>query len=254
MTDYYSLLRVSRHATGAEIKQAYRRMAVLLHPDKNPHPDASEGFRAISEAWEVLGDPFKKALYDQMLNGETESVPAHRDPAYRGKRTAYHVPQPDPNKIFIQKFYGYSWWVVRIAVICSVILLIDFILPADRMEDEIIRDQRTLHHHIMYTRSGRQFNVSFPQNKFFHREPEITVYVSPMLGILKNIETRSGNFQLRNLPSLYRNFSFMPLVMAGLALIAILFFRTKGESQFNAAIVLFFLMLLNLIFFAWSIW
>ena len=45
MVDYYELLRVSRSAGAEEIKRAYRQLAILLHPDKNPHPDAAEGFR-----------------------------------------------------------------------------------------------------------------------------------------------------------------------------------------------------------------
>ena len=254
MTDYYALLKIPRTATAADIKHAYRRMAVLLHPDKNPHPDAAEGFRAITEAWEILGDPFKKALYDQLLNGEQDVQPVHRDPAYRRRSANSYVPNPDPEKVLLWQLYSYSKWVIRLAVVASMILVTDFFLPANQLLDEIIQDQRTLHHHIMHTSSGREFNVLFPQNKVFHKEPEIIVHVSPVLGILKGIETRSGGFQLSNLPSLYRNFSFMPIGMMGLALFSIFFIRIEGETQFNVAVVLLFLMLLNLIFFAWSIW
>lgn len=64
--DYYELLGVSRDATAQEIKKAYRKLAVEWHPDKNPdNAEAIERFREISEAYEVLKDPDKRAAYDR---------------------------------------------------------------------------------------------------------------------------------------------------------------------------------------------
>jgi molecular chaperone DnaJ len=64
--DYYETLGLSRNATEAELKQAYRRLAMKYHPDRNPDdPDAGAKFKEIREAWEVLKDPRKRAAYDQ---------------------------------------------------------------------------------------------------------------------------------------------------------------------------------------------
>ncbi|WP_216321363.1 DnaJ C-terminal domain-containing protein [Deinococcus aestuarii] len=77
--DYYDVLGVSRGASDADIKSAYRKLAKQYHPDKNQGDEkAAERFKEIGEAYAVLSDPEKRQVYDQF--GHTGQVP----PGYGG--------------------------------------------------------------------------------------------------------------------------------------------------------------------------
>ena len=65
--DYYKILGVERNASEAEIKSAFRKLALQYHPDRNPgNKQAEEKFKEINEAYEVLSDPQKRARYEQL--------------------------------------------------------------------------------------------------------------------------------------------------------------------------------------------
>lgn len=65
--DYYKILGVARGASQAEIKKAYRKLALQFHPDRNPDDkQAEEKFKEVNEAYQVLSDADKRAKYDQL--------------------------------------------------------------------------------------------------------------------------------------------------------------------------------------------
>ena len=99
--DYYDVLGVTREAEAEEIKKAYRKLAIKFHPDKNPgDKSAEESFKELSEAYEVLSEPQKRAAYDQYGH-------AAFDPRARMGRAGaggFH----DPFEIFREVFGGNS--------------------------------------------------------------------------------------------------------------------------------------------------
>ena len=72
MKNPYQILGVSESSTEAEIKSAYRKLAIRYHPDKNPgNKQSEEKFKDIAGAYEILSDPFKKSKYDGQFTGSS---------------------------------------------------------------------------------------------------------------------------------------------------------------------------------------
>src|SRR5258706_12682376 len=83
MADFYQTLGVARGASDAEIKTSYRKLAMTYHPDRNNgSKEAEEKFKSITEAYDVLRDPDKRALYDRYgeagLRGGARGFPPRR--------------------------------------------------------------------------------------------------------------------------------------------------------------------------------
>ncbi|XP_018329435.1 dnaJ homolog subfamily B member 6 isoform X2 [Agrilus planipennis] len=111
MVDYYRVLEVTRGATSAEIKKAYRRLALKWHPDKNPQnsDEATKKFKEISEAYEVLSDDKKRRMYDQygkegLLNGGARSR-RYDDDYDMGMGFGFGFTFRDPEEVF-REFFG----------------------------------------------------------------------------------------------------------------------------------------------------
>src|ERR1700691_816054 len=84
--DYYEALHIPKSASLEEIKKAYREAALRYHPDRVPEKEkkeAEEKFKEISEAYAVLSDPQKRALYDQYGHSGIDQRYAQED-IYRG--------------------------------------------------------------------------------------------------------------------------------------------------------------------------
>ncbi len=101
MSDYYVLLGVERTCDEGELKKAYRKMAMLYHPDRNKEPDAEARFKEITEAYEVLRDPEKRAVYDRY--GE-----AGLRRGGGGAQGFHHFDLSEALNIFMRDFGGFA--------------------------------------------------------------------------------------------------------------------------------------------------
>lgn len=111
--DYYAILGVSKGASDDELKKAYRKLALKYHPDKNKSPGAEEKFKEIGEAYDVLSDPRKRQIYDQLgeeglkggVGGHSGHGPSNGMPnGFENFSYSYHG---DPRQTFAQ-FFGTS--------------------------------------------------------------------------------------------------------------------------------------------------
>ncbi|KAF2902895.1 hypothetical protein ILUMI_03287 [Ignelater luminosus] len=107
MVDYYKVLEVPRGATNAEIKKAYRKLALKWHPDKNPNnlEEATKKFKEISEAYEVLSDDSKRKIYDNRFYQRTSNSKSSRSfRSYFDNHTPFHRSFDKKRKVYDQ--YG----------------------------------------------------------------------------------------------------------------------------------------------------
>nr|GMC74338.1 DnaJ homolog subfamily B member 1 [Ipomoea batatas] len=98
--DYYNILKVNRNASDDDLRKAYRRLAMIWHPDKNPGPknhEAEAKFKQISEAYDVLSDLQKRQIYD--LYGEEALKSGQVPPPPRSGPHQFRT-QPHPNPSF----------------------------------------------------------------------------------------------------------------------------------------------------------
>jgi molecular chaperone DnaJ len=99
VTDFYQMLGVARDASDADIKKAYRKLAMEHHPDRNGSPNAEAKFKEIAEAYEVLRDPQKRAAYDRYGKAGVGTG---------GGYGFHHVDLSEALEIFMRDFGGLS--------------------------------------------------------------------------------------------------------------------------------------------------
>ncbi|KAL4239656.1 DnaJ (Hsp40) [Mactra antiquata] len=102
--DYYEILGVEKDASEADMKKAYRKLALQMHPDKNKAPGATDAFKAIGNAFAVLSDPAKKKKYD--VFGPEEGRSSGRNGGYEYDYSHGFEGDISPEELFNMFFGG----------------------------------------------------------------------------------------------------------------------------------------------------
>ncbi len=250
MKDYYQIIGVSREATEVEIKRSFRKLAVRYHPDKNPSREAEQLFKEINEAYEVLSDPDKKSKYDQLLRAP--DISTHWQEVYT--RPAARYARPSDRTLFLQSMLRFSQLLFYFGCIWSGLLLIDFLLPARTWEETVVTDVKTIskvrpreRHDLLVTENGHHFPVLMSEMENFPHHSKLKIYTSSLFSALIKVENYNGSFVVNNLGTIYRNFSFAPIMLVACCLLGLII-RKGVEFHVNLGIVVFLLMILNIVF------
>lgn len=271
MKDYYQVLRISRQATAADVKRAYRKLAVLFHPDKNSSAEALRLFQEINEAHEVLSDPLKRSNYDSMLAGGgtiAESAPApppggwHRDPAYRRRQQqGYRPAKAGPSEkllmmLHMLRFLRTASWV---GIAWCFLLVVDYSLPWRVSREKVLPDGHQpiswQHHHepnVIATDKAHYFPVPWEGLDHFPAGSEVDVISSRLFNILVYVEAENDAFVIDSLASIYQNLMVMPMVLL-IVSVAGLWVKQGIEFRFNILIAIGIMLIFNLIFLLFSI-
>lgn len=244
MKDYYAILGVRRTASILEIKQAYRKLAILYHPDKNPDPVAEQFFKEVNEAYDVLGDEAKKNWYDFKFyapplsaSPPPESPPSHRDPAYRRRRP--HVVTPQNNRIsiweIIHEYLPYFSWTSWAGIALTGILALDYLLPTTTSTEEVLELNGVGLYEIMVTSHHRIIIEGESALEEFQVGAQVDVTFTPCLRTVLEVSDPTTN-SIIFLRGIYGPVFILPFVLfitSGLGIIS----RKNKMDFFNLSIV-----------------
>jgi curved DNA-binding protein CbpA len=260
MKDYYSILGVSRFADATEIKRAYRRLAVLYHPDKNSSAEALVLIKEINEAYDVLSDPSQKTAYDFSLTRPVQAIeepppPVHRDPAYkRTKRPNNYRSQRQRLYDLMAEYLPVTNRFTYAAFALSLIMAIDFSVPSSTFIETIKKkDTRRTRSRsgstvwsIVSTNQGSTVEVPFKFTDSFHEGDIIRISSSRILNVTESVEARGRHVEIEK--SIYGSFLFAPIALLLTSCFG-LYFRHRIDYAFNAGIVSCLLIFLNIVIF-----
>lgn len=228
--DYYKILGVKKDATSAEMKKAYRKLAVEFHPDKNKSKEAEEKFKGINEAYEVLSNPKKRQNYDQFGSAGPQGGPGGGSPfggggpfgsaqgqgqgpfryhySQNGSSQGFDASSSDPFDIFEQFFGGTSPFGKRKPLYS---LRIDFMDAVNGITKKLSIEGKNRNIKIPAGINSNQrirfdefdIVVEVQPHKIFERRgydvfsEEVIPLTTAMLGGIKEVESLEGKVKLK---------------------------------------------------------
>jgi hypothetical protein len=264
MKNYYSILGVSITAHAADIKRAYRKLALQYHPDKNPHPSAAQFIQEINEAYDVLGDAQKRSDYDNRLPNpvyqpaDTPPQAQHRDPRYRAAPRYKSRPTTEQERLkeLIIEYAPVGYKISQVVFAIGMLLMIDFLLPRLQNWEEYksytyVSEGRSRSYENslrIFTKQGTTFKVSSNELGLIQNNTDsLLIHRSILIRKITQVENEN-NYAVAVRSNLYGNFIFAPFIMLVVSFIAV-FVKRNPESVFNMGITSGLLLLLTIIFY-----
>jgi hypothetical protein len=140
---YYDILGLPLTATNTEVRKQYRKLAMRLHPDKNPSPEAKERFIRITDAYEILTGKKESPVSSRSIQSKSAEK-THEVRVKEAKKRYYEQQEKEriANELYFQSlFRGNKWKILRLSaipgLIVSVLLIIDLILPRHYEQDRV---------------------------------------------------------------------------------------------------------------------
>ncbi|MBX2915679.1 MAG: J domain-containing protein [Cyclobacteriaceae bacterium] len=255
MKNYYLILGLNTFAHVQEVKRAYRKLALLYHPDRNGTPEAASVFIEITEAYEVLGDPQRKFEYDRLLQGVEPVTPVEyrRDPRFKRGPVARESASKRREALELMRQYlKYAVMFSRLALLFSMVLIADYSMPVKKQREEVLdisrrNEARYAQSSQLALEDGEVLTLNQETARQFQRGSIITLHITSLFSVPLILENERTQFKSKVPVSIYANFVFLPLIMLITSLIGT--FWWKGvEFRFNLGIVNALLILLSFIF------
>ena len=248
MKDYYHILGVTNKASVSEIKRAYRRLAVIYHPDKNPDPAAEQFFKEVNEAYDVLSDDIKRSEYDFSVQNpfsdvllSAEPKPRHRDPAYH-RRGADHIPREykPTAKDLMTDYLPYFKWLIWAGLGFLILFMSDFFLPSRTSIEQIneiysvYRGRRNSYvYSVIRTTSNRKI-IMYEGAIFFENKSDIIVEYTPLLRAVLKVSDSSQTRSFK-LGGIYGPVFIVPLALFIISIVGF-FCRNNIVYAFNISV------------------
>lgn len=250
LRDYYKILEVPREATATAIKRSYRQLVFQYHPDRNPHPDAQRVFVLIHEAYQVLGNPERRANYNYLydlhqLNQLTQELTAggyHKVERIKRRRPVYRSANP----VDYAYYARYARYVSVFTLVFCLALVVDY-LGVRTYEKEVVNYiaiERLLGgkpgaHPVLTVRTAQcEFLLDSEKYDYIAVGDTVNASITPIFDIATEVELQQKGHIHSFSPhhSVYNLFSFffIPLLLTSLA--GSLFTNRYPEFVFNAGV------------------
>lgn len=271
MPTYYEILGIEKDASPKQVKQAYRKLALLWHPDRNPTPEANSQFHEINQAYQILSNPEQRKIYDYWLNhtyldyealvnvNQNEENQHATEESFFNHKHRHHRRKNNQTTNSEKKTYLFTRRTINIAKVVNIAgflfcitLLFDTILPSQVIKQTVTNRHASNIPEYCDVVNTQNFTIVINRDIAYssvYSGKTMYVKVTPVLKRIKAISIKEFGKIVTIKPyyGIYSSFVFFILLMIASSVNGI-FFERKGEHVVSSAILSIILFVLTLFF------